>query len=402
VACDHRADDEQVYEALVRATAPLSRAWERLERASTIALKFNQDWRLERVLMHEGRRRQLVCDAVARAVLRLLRERTRAELLCVDASYSKIYGGTTPAETTRIAPLLEEYGVRYVDGTEPPLREVEVPGGGLMFRSYTLPEELVGADAVVSVAKIKNHAFMGVTGCLKNLFGLMPAEPYARPRHYYHHLVRMPYLLADLGRILDPALNVVDALVGQARSEWGREPADARVVDALIAGDNVVATDACMARLMGHDPRADWRTDPFLRDRNALLAAEEGGFGATRIEEIDYTSEVEPCPPGTFFCDEVDDAQTVVAWRRSMCEQALGYRDDPGRFEGYAGQYVLIQRGQVRWHDPEGRVPASRRELAGEQKNESLYFKFVDPEEREAERYGIYERALEKIREEGL
>ena len=30
VGCDHRADDEAVYQALARATAPLERAWERL------------------------------------------------------------------------------------------------------------------------------------------------------------------------------------------------------------------------------------------------------------------------------------------------------------------------------------------------------------------------------------
>ncbi|MGC9349671.1 MAG: hypothetical protein ACP5JG_16150 [Anaerolineae bacterium] len=41
VRCDHRADDDTVYEALKRATAPLSRVWRRLRRANTIATKFN-------------------------------------------------------------------------------------------------------------------------------------------------------------------------------------------------------------------------------------------------------------------------------------------------------------------------------------------------------------------------
>ena len=55
-----------------------------------------------------------------------------------------------------------------------------------------------------------------MTLCLKNLFGLMPIQPAGRPRHYYHHLVRMPYMLADLGRIYNPALNILDGLVTQA------------------------------------------------------------------------------------------------------------------------------------------------------------------------------------------
>jgi hypothetical protein len=212
----------------------------------------------------------------------------------------------------------------------------------------------------------------------------------------------MPYMLTDIGRILDPALNVVDALVGQAGSEWGSEPDRGRVVDTLLAGDQVVATDACMAHVMGHDPRADWLTDPFLRDRSALRAAEESGFGTTVLERIDFQSEVEPQPPGTFFCDSLDSRDMIVDWRRTMCEQALEYRDNQKRFHEYAGEYVLIQRGEVKWHSPEGRINMSRRELAGYYKNESLYLKFVDPEEREKERFEVYERALEDIKEKKL
>ncbi len=42
VHCDHRADDEAVYQALLRATDPLERAWARLSRAKRIAVKFTR------------------------------------------------------------------------------------------------------------------------------------------------------------------------------------------------------------------------------------------------------------------------------------------------------------------------------------------------------------------------
>ena len=41
--------------------------------------------------MFKGQRRQLVSDSVVRAVLRLLREETDAELICVDASFYVMY-----------------------------------------------------------------------------------------------------------------------------------------------------------------------------------------------------------------------------------------------------------------------------------------------------------------------
>jgi len=45
VHCDQHASDEEVYEALQRATAPLEAAWTRLKAARTISIKFNQAWR---------------------------------------------------------------------------------------------------------------------------------------------------------------------------------------------------------------------------------------------------------------------------------------------------------------------------------------------------------------------
>ena len=397
VACDHLASDEEVYSRLESATEPLTRSWERLEKAEKIAVKVNQDF--SRSSEFEGQRQELVSDSVVRAVLRLLRERTKAKLFCAEASYFKIYRGTDPSETTQIAHILDEFDVDYVDCTAPPYVDLPVPGEESMFNTYRFTEELVSADEVVSVAKMKNHHFMGVTGTLKNLFGLLPAEPLVRPRPYYHHLVRLPYVLCDIGRIFDPALNIVDALVGQAGSEWIGDPKFGRVVDALIAGDNPVATDSCMAWTMGHDPQADFLVDPFLRERNTLGISTEHGYGTNIISDIDFVSEVEPQPAGTFYCQDVDSTQLVIDWRRTMCEQALNYRDSMADFMKFGGNYVLVQAGKVVWHNNTGKIDASRRVIAGAMKNQSLYLKFVDPEEREQERFEVYEQALDRLSE---
>src|SRR5581483_1197343 len=93
VRCDHRADDEAVYQALRRATDPLERAWARLGKAHRIAIKFNQDKASQAVVTFAGQRQQLVSDSVIRATLRLLRERTNAELVCADVSFYCMYNG---------------------------------------------------------------------------------------------------------------------------------------------------------------------------------------------------------------------------------------------------------------------------------------------------------------------
>ncbi|MFN4293329.1 MAG: DUF362 domain-containing protein [Thermoflexales bacterium] len=400
VHCDWRADDETVYQALKRATQPLTRAWDRLRNARRIAVKFNQDKEARNHITFHHHRVQLVSDCVARATLRLLRENTAAELYCVDVSfYRKYVPQAKDEDTTQLRHVLREFDVTYIDGNVDVVW-ASVPGGGLMFDRYPVTREFADMDAWVSVQKLKNHAFTGVTLCMKNLFGLMPTEPLGRPRTYYHHLVRMPYMLADLGRLYNPTLNIIDGLVCQAGEEWGAGD-EMRIANTLIAGDHVVATDAVGAHLMGHDPaHSDWKTEPFHRDRNALRVAAESGFGTVNLDEMDFASEVTaPIGDKPFFAKITDSPQMVHSWRKTTAEQGLYYRDHREDFIGrYAGEYILLQMGEVKWHDPSGTVRASRRVLSGDHPEQAMWMKYVDPDEAEGEHFEVYERTLDEIR----
>jgi uncharacterized protein (DUF362 family) len=397
VYCDYRSSDEDVYQALKRACDPLDRTWQRLSKARRIGIKFNQDWLREAVVMHQGQRQQLVSDSVARAMLRLLKERTNAELFAVDIGLEGVRAHVMDGSSTQLLPVFREFNLPFIEGTQAQTVWADVPGGGLMFDRYPLPRPVVEADEIVSVQKLKNHAFMGITLCLKNLFALMAIEPVGRPRIYYHHLVRMPYMLADLGRIMNPALNIIDGLVGQAGSEWGRGD-HPRICNTLIAGDHVVATDACGATLMGHDPQADWPTPPYRRDRNHLLAAAEAGFGTVNLDQIDFQSEV-AAPVGEFFSVETDSSETVESWLRTTAEQALYYRDHQAEFERqYAGKYILLQMGQVRWAEADGVVQASRRILSGDHPEQGMWMKYVEPGDPEGEHFSVYERTLAQMK----
>jgi uncharacterized protein (DUF362 family) len=399
VACDHEASEEDVYQALVRATEPLTQTWERLGKAKRIGIKINQDKPVDRLVFHKGMLQQLACEKVVRATLRLLRERTTADIVCTDVSFYQMYNDTDPIETATALPALRDYDVEYVIGADSDTNVYPVPGGGQMFAQYVLPSSAVEVDEFVSLAKMKNHAFMGITMSLKNLFGLMPGEPRGHTRTYFHHLVRMPYMLADLGRVFNPCLNIVDGLIGQAGQEWGDGGEEGPPVEAntLIAGDHTIATDACGAHLMGFDPTGDWLSAPFHRDRNSLKVAAEGGFGTVDLNEIDFESEVTG-PVGNFFANLTDSAETVHSWQRTTCEQGLFYRDHRDEMvEKYAGQYILLQQGKVRWSNPVSDLKGSRRKLSGDAPNQAMYLKYVDPAEAENERFGVYEKGLARF-----
>lgn len=388
--CDHRASEEEIYEVLKRTTDPLERSWKKLEKARRIVLKFNMIKPPERIEYFAGRRRELVDDAVARAVLRLLRERTTAELIATD-TYPYGNGHVTP-DDFNYRYILDDFGVRYVDSNLPPFATYDVPGGGCMFDRYLLNAIFAEADEVVSIAKMKNHAFMGITLTLKNLFGLPPMiPPEGRTRSYYHHLIRLSYVLPDLGMITKPCLNIVEALTGQWGREWGGE---GRICNALMAGDHPVATDACGMTLMGHDPHSDWPTPPFRRDRNHLLIAAKHGFGTVDLNEIDFVSEVE-APLAEFDSVSTDSDATVANWRRTTCEQGLIYQDEQRKLiDRYRGEFIYMQDGQVVWNGIDPSNLGSRRKLSGDKKDSALWLKYVDPAEGEGERFERYNECL--------
>ena len=388
--CDHQASEEEIYEVLKRTTDPLERSWQKLEKARRIVLKFNMIKPPERIEYFAGRRRELVDDAVARAVLRLLRERTTAELVATD-TYPYGNGHVTP-DDFNYRYILDDFGVRYVDSNLPPFATYDVPGGGCMFDRYLLNAIFAEADEVISIAKMKNHAFMGITLTLKNLFGLPPMiPPEGRTRSYYHHLIRLSYVLPDLGMITKPCLNIVEALTGQWGREWGGE---GRICNALMAGDHPVATDACGMTLMGHDPHSDWPTPPFRRDRNHLLIAAQHGFGTVDLDEIDFVSEVE-APLAEFDSVSTDSDATVANWRRTTCEQGLIYQDEQQKLiDRYRGEFIYMQDGQVVWNGIDPSNLGSRRKLSGDKKDSALWLKYVDPAEGEGECFERYSECL--------
>ena len=388
VRCDYRATDQEIYLALRRATDPLDRAWQRLERADRIVIKFNMLGPRDQVHRFEGRRRELVDDAVARSVLRLLRERTQADIIVTDTDTKPDF---RMGQDFNYAHILREFGVTFVDSNLPPFKTYEVPGGGSMFDRYTLSGCLDGAE-LVTVAKLKSHKFMGVTLCVKNLFGLPPiTRPDGRHRSYYHHLVRLPYVLTDLALITNPALNVIEALTGQSGSEWG---GDGRICNTLIAGDHPISTDVCGAWLMGLDPASDWPAPPFHRDRNHFLIAAQRGFGTVDLGAVDFESEVER-PLSEFDALRTDPEEVIESWRKTTCEQALFYREHRDELMArYRDEFILLQRGRVIWHGDDLTHLGSRRLISGPHVEQGIWIKLVDPEEWEGEHFEVYQGHL--------
>lgn len=145
---------------------------------------------------------------------------------------------------------------------------VEVAG---KLRTYMVARPVLEADAVLNVAKMKTHVLTSYTGCVKNMFGIIPGFMKSR----LHSLVPRPVPFArhivDVYSLVRPRLNLLDGVVAmEGDGPSGGRP---RPVGAILAGEDAVAVDAVAAGMMG---LSEGRV-PMLR-----IAAERGLGIATR------------------------------------------------------------------------------------------------------------------------
>lgn len=199
---------------------------------------------------------------------------------------------------------------------------VKVPNGELAS-AWEVNRTYVDTDVLVSLAKLKNHVSAGVTGGMKNLFGIPPSSLYGDDLKDHpdeeamgyrnstmHNCVRQPFtsaesftrrsvegdhgynvprFIVDLAAAFPISLVVIDGIstIQTAEGWWNGSMVSVTRPGLLIAGRNPVCTDAVAAGVMGFNPDAPDRTPPFSNGSNHLALARQRGLGENRMDHIE-------------------------------------------------------------------------------------------------------------------
>jgi len=149
-------------------------------------------------------------------------------------------------EATGMKEMCEHNGVQCVNLRHVKDRvKINIPNGETL-KSITVPR-IITESAIISAAKLKTHMSTKVTLGMKNMFGLLPDKLKSK-----YHAKGISKVIVDINTVLKPALTVIDGFVGmEGRGPVGGTPAK---MDLIIAGKDVVATDATAARVMGFEP----------------------------------------------------------------------------------------------------------------------------------------------------
>lgn len=179
--------------------------------------------------------------AAARAVRRV----HAGTLLLGD---SPAIGTTTAvARVIGLRPLLRGLDVQLVNFTEP----VAVSGGG-GFGPQNLARQVVEADRIVNLPKIKTHGQMGLTLATKNLYGTVIGMEKAR-LHLHAGRSRDTFarLLNEIADRARCSFSLADGVVAVEGN--GPSSGDPRDLGVIGASDDLTALDRVLAEVVGFD-----------------------------------------------------------------------------------------------------------------------------------------------------
>jgi uncharacterized protein (DUF362 family)/NAD-dependent dihydropyrimidine dehydrogenase PreA subunit len=187
---------------------------------------------------------------IVRAVIKLA-QKAGGEVVLGDSP--GIGSPENVARKSGIMAVVEETGSRFV----PFETSVSIRSTSGTFQQFEVAQEILAADVIINLPKLKTHQMMGLTCGVKNMFGAVVGL--RKPRLHLQAGTDKAFfalMLLELCEILAPALTIVDAVIGMEGE--GPGSGDPVQIGALLAGSHPQAVDTVATELVGLLPHQIW------------------------------------------------------------------------------------------------------------------------------------------------
>ena len=235
---------------------------------------------------------------VVGAFARILREAGYENIVLADSCGH----GTTKQviQGTGMDTYLEKYQIPAIDYTKGV--HVENPDG-IQAKEFILPKELLEADCVISLSKMKTHALERITGAVKNSYGFIYGKNKAIGHTKYPSADSFARMLIDLNQYVKPRLYIMDGITAMEGN--GPGSGDPTAMNVILMSTDPVALDSVFARLvylkpemvptnyhgekmgLGNCKEANIEIVVVKEDTSACEGHRSGAQGDERIKDIE-------------------------------------------------------------------------------------------------------------------
>tara|TARA_B100000315_G_scaffold87601_1_gene80416 strand:+ start:3172 stop:4311 length:1140 start_codon:yes stop_codon:yes gene_type:complete len=149
-----------------------------------------------------------------------------------------------------------------------------------LFKLLKISKDVLEADVVINLPKLKTHTQMYLTLGVKNMFGCVVGKK--KPQLHMEagkdsrHFARM---LVEIYDAIAPALTIIDGVIGMEGN--GPGSGDPKLIGLILASNDAVAMDRIICEIIGAEPEK-----LFI-----LAAAKELGYGNAELNEIQVRGE---------------------------------------------------------------------------------------------------------------
>ncbi|MFC1855791.1 DUF362 domain-containing protein [Thermodesulfobacteriota bacterium] len=237
---------------------------------------------------------------------------------------------TNPYFTKVCAQIFKDYGCRTSVGDSPPvqsstkvakksglldeLKKIDVPliefkdpvklpiHKNALFKDIYIAKEVMEADHIINLPKIKSHTQMTITACVKNIFGVVVGKEKpmwhlkaGTDKEYFSHM------LLDLYCSVSPTLTIADMIMVME----GNGPSSGRPkeVGAILTGTDCVAMDRVICDILDiplelaymlneakkfSDLESDLNNIEIISDGLDEIIKKAKGFMLPRKTEVDF------------------------------------------------------------------------------------------------------------------
>lgn len=158
------------------------------------------------------------------------------------------------------------------------------PKGG-KFQQFEVAQELLDADVVINLPKLKTHQMMGLTCAVKNMFGAIVG--FRKPRLHLQAGTDKEFfalMLLELCEAITPALTIVDAVVGMEGE--GPGSGDPIKIGTLLAGSHPQAIDTVATELVGMSPQQVWTQKLAIKTQRPYTQINQVDLCGVPLEEL--------------------------------------------------------------------------------------------------------------------
>ncbi len=224
----------------------------------------------------------------------------------------------TVARKCGILQVVEETGARFA----PFVASVPLTVRDGTFHQLEVAREVLDAEVIINLPKLKTHQMMGFTGAVKNLFGVVVGM-----RKVRLHLQAgadpafFALMLLELAERFPPALSIMDGVVGMEGN--GPGSGDPVAIGVLLASPHPLALDTVATALVGLPAQQVW----------PQRVAQETGRTGSRIEEVEIIGPaLASLRPGSFRpAPRTDVGFGLPAPVRNLLRDSLGARPEIAR-----------------------------------------------------------------------